>query len=63
MPPLDLSDVPPEQIPAGTWAAALLQAIGRDERAGRRPPRLTESKLDTWNRFKGRLTSSDFGWP
>ncbi len=59
MPSLDLSTLTPEQRPGGAWAAALLHAIARDEAAGRRPPRLTEPKLDTWMRFRGRLTNAD----
>lgn len=45
--------------PSGLWAAALLHAIARDEAAGRRRPALTEPKLDTWTRFRGRLSSVD----
>lgn len=60
MPSLDLSMLTTEQRPSGVWAAALLHAIARDEAAGRRPERLTEPKLDTWMRFRGRLTSADF---
>lgn len=59
MPSLDLSTLTDEQRPSGTWAAALLYAIARDEAAGRRPQRLTEPKLDTWTRFRGRLTGAD----
>lgn len=43
-----------------TWASALLLALARDEAAGRRPPRLTEPRLATWTRFRGRLTDADF---
>ena len=60
MPSLDLSMLTTEQRPSGVWAATLLHAIARDEAAGRRPERLTEPKLDTWMRFRGRLTSADF---
>jgi hypothetical protein len=56
---LDVSTLTPEQVPTGTWAAALLHAIARDEAAGRRTPRLTEAKQDTWRRFRGRLTNAD----
>lgn len=38
---------------------ALLNALARDEAAGRRPPRLTEPGLATWQRFRGRLGSAD----
>jgi len=57
---LDVADLTNEQRPTGVWAAALLHALARDESAGRRPQRLTEPKLDTWSRFRGRLTSADF---
>jgi len=60
MPSLDVADLTNEQRPTGLWAAALLHALARDEAAGRRPQRLTEPKLDTWSRFRGRLTSADF---
>jgi hypothetical protein len=43
----------------GAWALSLLLALARDESLGRRPARLTEPKLGTWARFKGRLTSAD----
>src|SRR6266852_4989490 len=57
---LDVADLTNEQRPTGVWAAALLHALARDEAAGRRPQRLTEPKLDTWSRFRGRLTSAGF---
>lgn len=60
MPSFDLSALTADQRPSGAWAASLLYAIARDEAAGRRPARLTEPKLDTWTRFKGRLTTADF---
>jgi len=60
MPALDLSGLSAEQRPTGVWAAALLHALARDEVAGRRPERLTEPRLGTWNRFRGRLTATDF---
>ena len=56
----DLSHLTNEQKPTGIWMASLLHALARDEAAGRRTRRLTESKLDTWNRFRGRLNSADF---
>jgi hypothetical protein len=59
MPSLDISALTDAQRPTGTWAASLLHAIARDEAAGRRTQRLTEPRLDTWNRFRGRLTSND----
>lgn len=57
---LNVAELTNEQRPTGIWAAALLHALARDEAAGRRPQRLTEPKFDTWSRFRGRLTSSDF---
>ena len=57
---LDVANLTDEQRPTGVWAAALLHALARDEAAGRRPQRLTEPKLDTWSRFRGRLTNADF---
>lgn len=59
MPELDLAALTSEQRPTGTWAAALLRALARDEAAGRRPVRLTEPHLATWTRFRGRLTATD----
>jgi hypothetical protein len=60
MPSLDVSRLESYQRPTGTWAAALVQALARDESAGRRPPRLTEPDLATWARYRGRLSSVDF---
>jgi hypothetical protein len=57
---LDLSGLTAEQRPTGAWAAALVHALARDEAAGRRPERLTEPRQDTWRRFRGRLTATDF---
>src|SRR5258705_7682335 len=57
---LDVTNLTDEQRATGVWAAALLLALARDEAAGRRPQRLTEPKLDTWSRFRGRLTNADF---
>lgn len=59
MPDFDFSGVGDDQRAACVWAASLLHAIAREEAAGRRPQRLTEPKLDTWSRFRGRLTSVD----
>jgi hypothetical protein len=56
---LDVTGLTDDQRPTGLWAAALLHALARDEAAGRRTQRLTEPKLDTWSRFRGRLTSAD----
>lgn len=55
----DVSTLSDPQRPTGLWAASLLHALARDEAAGRRRPRLTEPKLDTWARFRGRLSSVD----
>src|SRR5215207_8310023 len=59
MPSLDVSALTDDERPTGVWAAALLHALARDETAGRRTQRLTEPKLDTWSRFRGRLTNAD----
>lgn len=59
MPSFDASSLSDDQRPTGVWAAALLHAIARSEAAGRRRPALTEPKLDTWTRFRGRLSSVD----
>ncbi len=59
MPSLDVSTLTDAQRPTGVWAAALLLAVARDEAAGRRRPALTEPKMDTWARFRGRLSSVD----
>lgn len=55
----DVSTLSDAQRPTGVWTASLLHALARDEVAGRRRPRLTEPKLDTWARFRGRLSSVD----
>jgi len=57
--PLDVGGLRTDQRPSGTWAASLLHALARDEVAGRRPQRLTEPRLATWNRFRGRLSATD----
>jgi hypothetical protein len=59
MPGFDLSGLSADQRPTAAWAAALLHALARDEAAGRRPQRLTEPRLATWSRFRGRLTTAD----
>ena len=60
VPGFDLTRLADSDRASGTWAASLLHALARDEAAGRRAQRLTEPKLATWNRFKGRLTAPDF---
>lgn len=60
MPTLDVSELLTPERPSAAWAASLVLALARDEAAGRRPARLTEPNLATWNRFRGRLTASDF---
>jgi hypothetical protein len=59
MPSFDVSSLTDAQRPTGVWAASLLHALAREEAAGRRRPALTEPKLDTWTRFRGRLSSVD----
>lgn len=55
----DFRGLTEDQLPSGKWAAALLYALARDEAYGRRPERLTEPRLGTWTRFRGRLTEMD----
>ena len=45
--------------PSVTFGTALLEAIAREEAAGRRGARLTEPGQATWQRFRGRLGSAD----
>ena len=59
MPGFDVTALDDSQRPTGVWAAALLHALAREEAADRRRARLTEPKLDTWTRFRGRLSSVD----
>jgi hypothetical protein len=59
MPGFQVVGLTDDQRPTGTWAASLLRALARDEALGRRRQRLTEPRLDTWSRFRGRLTSVD----
>lgn len=56
---LDLSSFDHDLHPTCIWAASLLHALAREEAAGHRRPRLTEPRLDTWTRFRGRLSSVD----
>ncbi len=56
---LEVSGLTEDQRLTGAWAAALLNALARDEAAARRPQRLTEPRLATWNRFRGRLGAAD----
>lgn len=56
---IDVSGLEPHQLRRGTWTAALLHSLARDEAAGRRPSRLTEPGLATWSRFRGRLLAAD----
>jgi hypothetical protein len=59
MPNVDVSALSGAQRATATWAAAVTHALVRDEAAGRRPVRLTEPRLDTWTRFRGRLNNAD----
>jgi hypothetical protein len=56
---LDVGSLSSEQRPSAVWVASLLHALARDEVAGRRPQRLTEPRLATWSRFRGRLSATD----
>jgi len=44
----------PSAAAAATYLAATLYALAREEHAGRRPRRLLEPALATWQRFRGR---------
>ncbi len=44
---------------AGSYAAATLNALAREEALGRKGRRLTETRRATWSRFRGRLTDRD----
>jgi hypothetical protein len=59
MPPIERPALPNEVRPTAAWATALLAALVREERTGRRPARLTEPGLETWRRFRGRLGALD----
>ncbi|MCG8417453.1 MAG: hypothetical protein MJE77_05855 [Proteobacteria bacterium] len=54
-----IADISQDSWPTAAWAACLVHALVRDEAAGRRPARLTEPGLATWNRFRGRLAVTD----
>jgi hypothetical protein len=55
----DVSELRDGERQAGVWAAAVLHAVAREEVAGRRRAALTEARLETWERFRGRLSSTD----
>jgi hypothetical protein len=59
-PVLDLPLLPdPSAASAAAYLASTLHALAREEQAGRRPRRLLEPKLATWQRFRGRLGPRD----
>jgi hypothetical protein len=49
---LPLDGLAAAQKTLAVYAAAILHALARDEQAGRRPRRLTEDGLVTWERFR-----------
>ena len=49
----------PSETPSQRFTRAALWALAREEAHGRRPARLTEPNLASWQRFRGRLTASD----
>ncbi len=55
---LPLNGLSADQQPLAAYAAAILHALARDEHAGRRPRRLTEDGLATWQRFRHLLGSA-----
>lgn len=56
---LSIHGSPNELRATVSYAAALVHALGRDEAAGRRPARLIEPGMRTWERFRGRLNPAD----
>jgi hypothetical protein len=57
---LDVPALPdPAATAAATYLASALHALAREEHAGRRPRRLLEPNLATWQRFRGRLGPRD----
>lgn len=56
---LSLNGVGPRQREAATWSAAVLTALAREERAGRRPLCVLDPGHRTWQRFRGRLGLRD----
>jgi hypothetical protein len=50
----------PDVQAAAVLGAALLHALARDEAAGRRPCRVTETDQATWARFRGRMGPAQF---
>jgi hypothetical protein len=56
-------DVPalddPPAAAAATYLAVTLHALAREEQVGRRPRRLLEPGLATWQRFRGRMGARD----
>lgn len=57
---LDIPDLPdPRATEAATYLATALHALAREEQAGRRPRRLLEPQLATWQRFRGRMGPRD----
>ncbi len=57
---LEIPSLPdPAATAAATYLASALHALAREEQAGRRPRRLLEPNLATWQRFRGRLGPRD----
>lgn len=58
--PVDLPLPEVTSASAATYLLGALRALAREERLGRRPRRLLEPDLATWQRFRGRLGPRDF---
>lgn len=52
---LEMDSVPAGLIPTARYASAALLALAREEALGRRPKRLLEPGLATWQQFRGRM--------
>ena len=54
---LEIQALPSSLMPTARFAAAAVVALGREEALGRRPKRLLEPGLATWQQFRGRMGS------
>jgi hypothetical protein len=52
---LEIQALPGSLMPTARFAAAAVVALGREEALGRRPKRLLEPGLATWQQFRGRM--------
>ena len=56
---LQLPALAPDVAVAAIYIDATIRALAREEHHGRRPRRLLEPGLATWNRFRGRMGARD----